>query len=73
MAKYKPKGLSEAGSTRAWRRMREQVPGKPKRCPDGRPPFVNHKKARRLGGQDVLSNLEWGCGKNPGTGRPRGS
>lgn len=67
------KGLTEDGSTRAWRRMRDRVPGKPSRCPDGRPPFVNHKTPRRLGGKDVLSNLEWGCGKNPGTGRPKGS
>ena len=67
------KGLTADGSTRAWREMRERVPGKPKRCPDGKPPFVNHKKMRRAGGKDVLSNLEWGCGHNPGVGRPKGS
>lgn len=67
------KGLTEDGSTRAWRRMRESIPGKPKRCPDGKPPFVNHIKPRRLGGKDVRGNLEWRCGKNPYVGRPRGS
>lgn len=67
------KGLTKDGSTRAWRRMRDRVPGKPKRCPDGKPPFVNHKKNRRDGGKDVLSNLEWRCGHNPGVGRPKGS
>jgi 5-methylcytosine-specific restriction endonuclease McrA len=67
------KGLTEAGSTRAWREMREKVPGKPKRCPDGKPPFVDHKVPRRLGGKDELPNLRWMCGKNPGSGRPKGS
>lgn len=67
------KGLTADGSTRAWRRTRDQLPGKPKRCPDGRPPFVDHIKPRRLGGKDVPSNLRWGCGHNPGTGRPKGS
>lgn len=74
---YKPrsarKGLTADGSTRAWRRLRDRVPGKPSRCPDGRPPFVNHKNPRRLGGQDMLGNLEWRCGKDPYVGRPKGS
>jgi hypothetical protein len=77
MPKYRSrkarKGLTEDGSTRAWRRTREQVPGKPRSCPDGRPPFVDHIVPRRKGGKDVVSNLRWGCGKNPGTGRPKGS
>lgn len=77
MPKYRSrsarKGLTEDGSTRAWRRTRDALPGKPRRCPDGRPPFVNHKKARRLGGKDVPGNLEWRCGHNPGVGRPKGS
>jgi hypothetical protein len=67
------KGLTADGSTRAWRRMREQVPGKPKRCPDGRPPFVNHIRPRKNGGKDVLGNLEWRCGKDPHVGRPKGT
>lgn len=67
------KGLTADGSTRAWRNLREKVPGKPARCPDGKPPFVDHKVPRKSGGKDVLSNLRWGCGHNPGTGRPRGS
>lgn len=67
------KGLTEDGSTRAWRRTRERVPGKPRSCPDGRPPFVDHIKSRRKGGKDVVSNLRWMCGHNPNTGRPKGS
>lgn len=67
------KGLTADGSTRAWRRVRDSLPGKPARCPDGGKPFVNHKVNRRDGGKDVLSNLEWRCGKNPGVGRPKGS
>lgn len=67
------KGLTADGSTRAWRRMRDRVPGKPTRCPDGRPPFVNHIKPRKSGGADTLSNLEWRCGKDPHVGRPKGS
>jgi hypothetical protein len=68
------KGLTADGSTRAWRALRERVPGKPSRCPDGKPPFVHHKNvARKDGGADVLSNLEWRCGKDPDVGRPRGS
>lgn len=67
------KGLTADGSTRAWRKLREQVPGKPKRCPDGRPPTVNHIKPRKHGGTDVLGNLEWICGKDPHVGRPPGS
>lgn len=66
------KGLSADGSTRAWRNMRDALPGKPK-CPDGSKPFVNHKKSRRLGGTDTPGNLEWGCGHNPGVGHPRKS
>lgn len=70
----KVKGLSADGSTRAWRRMRERVPGKPKSCPDGRPPYVHHAgTARKDGGKDVLSNLQWRCGKDPDVGRPKGS
>ncbi len=67
------KGLTADGSTRAWRRMRDALPGKPRRCPDGSKPFVNHKKSRRKGGKDVPGNLEWRCGHNPGTGRPKGT
>lgn len=67
------KGLTADGSTRAWRRARAALPGKPKRCPDGRPPFVNHKVSRRDGGSDNPSNLEWKCGHNPGVGRPKKS
>lgn len=67
------KGLTADGSTRAWRRLRDSLPGKPSRCPDGRPPFVNHIRNRRDGGRDVRSNLEWRCGHNPGVGRPKGS
>lgn len=71
---YKPrphdKGLSAAGSTRAWRNMRESLPGKPRRCPDGKPPFVDHIRPRELGGKDVPGNLRWKCGHNPYTGRP---
>lgn len=52
--------------------MRERVPGKPSRCPDGRPPFVDHKNPRYKGGKDILSNLRWKCGHNPYTGRPKG-
>lgn len=67
------KGLTADGSTRAWRRMRERVPGKPKSCPDGSKPFVDHIKPRKDGGKDTLSNLRWMCGKNPHVGRPKGS
>jgi hypothetical protein len=70
--KKNPKGLTADGSTRAWRRTRDALPGKPT-CPDGKPPFVDHKVPRRLGGKDELSNLRWGCGHNPGTGRPKGT
>lgn len=70
-SRKKRKGLTADGSTRAWREMRESVPGKPKRCPDGKPPFVDHKTPRRLGGKDVKGNLRWMCGKNPYTGRPK--
>jgi hypothetical protein len=66
------KGLTKDGSTRAWRRMRESIPGKPHSCPDGSRPFVNHKKPRYQGGKDEPSNLEWRCGHNPYTGRPKG-
>jgi len=66
------KGLTADGSTRAWRRLREQVPGKPKRCAGGGKPFVNHIKPRYQGGADRLSNLEWRCGKDPYVGRPKG-
>lgn len=75
MARYKgrkAKGLSADGSTRAWRRQRDKLPGKPK-CKDGSKPFVNHKVSRRDGGSDDPSNLEWKCGHNPGVGRPRKS
>lgn len=67
------KGLTADGSTRAWRRMRDQLPGKPARCPDGSTPFVNHKVPRKHGGKDVPGNLEWRCGKDPHVGRPKGS
>lgn len=67
------KGLTADGSTRQWRRLRDSLPGKPARCPDGGKPFVNHKVSRHAGGKDVLTNLEWRCGKNPGVGRPKGS
>lgn len=67
------KGLTADGSTRAWRQMREQVPGKPSRCPDGKKPFVNHIVPRKDGGKDKLRNLEWRCGKDPYVGRPKGT
>jgi hypothetical protein len=67
------KGLTADGSTRAWRRLRDQIPGKPSRCPDGRPPFVNHIVPRQHGGKDTPRNLEWRCGKDPFVGRPKGS
>lgn len=67
------KGLTADGSTRAWRRTRERVPGKPRSCPDGRPPFVDHRLARKDGGKDIVSNLRWMCGHNPNVGRPKGS
>lgn len=65
------KGLTADGSTRAWRKARAALPGKPKRCPDGAKPFVDHKVPRRLGGSDSPSNLRWKCGHNPGVGHPR--
>lgn len=34
---------------------------------------MNHKTNRRDGGKDVVGNLEWRCGYNPGVGRPKGS
>lgn len=67
------KGLTADGSTRAWRKLRMQIPGKLSRCPDGRPPFVHHKIARKDGGQDTPRNLEWRCGKDPDVGRPKGT
>lgn len=69
--KSNPKGLTADGSTRAWRRMRDNLPGKPK-CSDGSKPFVDHIKPRYQGGQDTPSNLRWKCGHNPYTGRPKG-
>lgn len=67
------KGLTADGSTRRWRKLRDSLPGKPSSCPDGKPPFVDHKVARKDGGKDVLTNMRWMCGKNPNTGRPKGS
>ena len=63
-----PKGLTEDGSTRAWREARDSIPG-PKRCvvcgrkagPHGEPLQANHIKPRLKGGGDSVDNLEWRC------------
>lgn len=78
MPPYSPrkarKGLTADGSTRAWRKLRDAIPGPKPKCRGGKPPHAHHIKPRRLGGQDVASNVEWRCGENdPYVGRPRGS
>ena len=70
----KPQGLTAEGSTRAWRSARESIPG-PKRCVvcgTTRNLQANHKKARKAGGTDEISNLEWRCVKHQtNVGRPK--
>lgn len=70
------KGLTADGSTRAWRRARERIPG-PKRCVvcgTTRNLQANHIKPRKGGGSDSVSNLEWRCVRHQTyVGRPRGS
>lgn len=80
MKQYTPrpgsKGLQEKGSTRAWRAMRERIPGGKKCavCGTTQNVHAHHVKSRRSGGQDVMSNLQWRCAKHdPNMGRPRGS
>lgn len=63
------KGLSEEGSTRAWRKLRKQLGPHPA----GPGPWhVHHIKPRRLGGRDTLSNVRWiQTSRDPYNGRPR--
>jgi hypothetical protein len=62
--------LTADGSTRAWRRLRDSVPGKP-----AGKAILHHKVPRYKGGSDSPSNLEWikgGVGNDPYVGRPKG-
>lgn len=61
--------LTAAGSTRAWRRLRDSVPGNP-----GGGAILHHKTPRYQGGSDSPSNLQWlrPGQKDPHVGRPKG-
>jgi hypothetical protein len=61
--------LTADGSTRAWRRLRDSVPGNP-----GKGAILHHKHPRYKGGSDAKSNLVWlkPGAKDPHVGRPKG-
>lgn len=77
-----PKGLTAAGSTRAWRETRERIPKKCSLCGRSNAQAIaaghgelelSHKKARKDGGSDSPRNLEWICESRQNQGRPKGS
>lgn len=66
------RGLTAAGSTRSWRKARENIKG-PRRCyvcGTTRNLQADHKRARKDGGTDNPGNLRWCCVKHQNAGRP---
>lgn len=61
--------LTADGSTRAWRRLRDSIPGNP-----GHGAILHHKIPREQGGSNSPSNLVWlkPGQKDPHVGRPKG-
>lgn len=74
--------LKPQGSTRAWRRIRDEIPKKCHICGRSNSQAraaghgeleLSHIRPRKDGGGDSRGNLEWICESRQNQGRPKGS